>query len=214
MVTLETICAIKEGNQDAALYLYNSNIQYVKYLGKAFGVDPQYYDDFKQLAFIAVLDTAEVFNIQYSKGETFKSLWKHYILQYYLDFKLEQCYSIRVSRSTFTKIRKTIGLENSKLNYEPLTHEHIRHLSDIQLNVERYVINKIFWEEVERVLTVEEYEMIYMFYRMEYHLDYIGMKMGLDHNQAYCLKRRAINKLQKNRFIKLFAEEFYCVRGE
>lgn len=212
MVTLETICMIKEGNQNAAVTLLNNNMQYVKYLGKILGVDAQYYDDFKQLAFIAIIDTATAFNISFSEGETFKSLWKHYILQYYLDFKLKQCYSVQVSRSTYTKIQKTIGLENSKLTYESLTSEHVQHLCDLHFNVEKYVINKMFWEEVERVLSVEEYEMIYMFYRLEYHMDYISMKMGLSYAQAYNLKRRAIRKLQKSKFIKAFAEEFYYVR--
>lgn len=212
MIALDTICKIKEGNQEAAVELMSDNMDYVCYLSKMLGVDSQYYDDFKQIAFLAVLDTATAFNVAFSQHQTFKILWKHYVMQHYLDFKLEQFYSVRISRSTYTKLQKTIGIENSKLKYEYLTEGHTRNLSDIQFNVETYVLNKIFWEEVERVLSVEEYEMVYLFYRLEYHMDYICMKMGLRLGQARNLKNRAIRKLRRSSFIRAFANEFYGLR--
>ena len=206
MIDLFKVQSVKCGNLRYSADILLDNMDYVIYLRKCFGVDKQYYDDFEQLAYFALLETIRVYNFEYKN--TFKSLWRRYVLKQYLDFRLEQVFAIKVSRGTYTQIKKTIGIENSKLiACHPDT--PVEFGAGLHFDVDYIVSKKLLWDEVSQNLSRDDFFIVYNFYKNELSLFEISKYLHLSVNTVKQRKYKALKRLRHNVYLQMLGCDYF-----
>ena len=204
----------KQGDLEAALQIFNEHRDYIHFLERSvFYVPLQNYDDFEQLAFLAVIETVKVYKIAYSDRSTFKALWRKYILKEYFDFKLETQFSMRVSRSTYSKINASIGVYNSIL--QPINYElDIVKGSNLFLELEKKLLNETLWQIVEETLSYKDYLIILNHFKYEKTLNQIAKEFSVSSEAIRKRKNKSIEKLKVNKYMQLLAEDYYGLQRE
>lgn len=212
MVNLDYVREIKNGNLAPSMEIYNDNIDYVMYLAKIFGVDWQFINDFKQIAYLALLETANAYDFSFSHRQTFKRLWKSYVMKQYLDFRLDLFYSVKVSRSTYSNIKKTVGIENSMLTQ--VSSEHINYVIDKDLffEIEGYLLNQCFWDTIRRALNFTDFSILFSFYKKDKMLEDIATELKISLSSVKKRKAKALQKLSQSEHIKVIALDYYNFR--
>ncbi len=214
MINLDYVRSIKHGDLEASVALLNENWDFVFYMSKCFGVDTQYYGDFRQIAWFAVIETAENYDFAFSHKNTFKILWKKYTMKHYLDFKLEQFYTMKVARSTYTKIKSTIGIENSVLVPSSMQENLGLINNNLFFNMERSIMSGTLWSEVYTVLEGEELKIILDFYKKEKALGTIAKELSLSIDEVKYRKKKALKRLRANKYIRAIGHDYFYLNVE
>ena len=199
----------KRGDMDAAALLVQLNRGYLLYLAKqVFYVNPQNYDDFVQLAFFAVIQTSKAYKFDYSTKDTFKALWKKYILKEYFDFKMETYHALKVSRSTYSKINAEIGVDNSILKTCGVELETVKG-EDLYFDVEQNLLKEQLWLTVKEILSEKDFIIIYRNFKKEEQLKTIAKDFGVTSEAIRKRKVKALEKLKNNKYVQCIAREYY-----
>lgn len=212
MINIDYIQQIKNGDLSPSVTVYSENIDYVIYLAKLFGIDWQFINDFKQIAYLALLEAAKAYDFSFSTKQTFKKLWKSYVMKQYLDFRLDIFYSIKVSRSTYSNIKKTVGIENSvlaKLDSEVLNNVISK---DLFFDVEGYLLNQCLWDIVKSSLNHIDFNILFSFYKKDKLLEDIAKDLRLSLSSVKKRKAKALKKLAKNNHMRVIAFDYYNLR--
>lgn len=209
MINLEYVQSIKQGDLEASVALLNENWDFVFYMSKCFGVDVQYYGDFRQLAWLAIVETAENYDFSFAHKNTFKVLWKRYTMKHYLDFRLEQFYTMKVARSTYTKIKSTIGIENSILAPVGIQEDFGLVNNNLFFNIEKGIMSGTLWDEVYAVLDGEELKIVIDFYKKEKTLKVIAKELSLSVDEVKYRKKKALKQLRSNKYIQAIGHDYF-----
>lgn len=210
----QVIEQVKQGDLNAALQIYNENRGFIQHLGRnVFYVAEQNLNDFEQLAFLAILETAQAYKIGYAEVSTFKALWKKYILKEYFDFRLETQMTMRVSRSTYTKLKATTGINNSLL--QPVKYElDTVKGSNLFIEIEREMLNDTLWQLVRESLNYRDYQILYRYYKKEQNLKQIANDFNLTSEAIRKRKIRSLQKLKENKYLQILAADYYGLQRE
>ena len=210
----QVIEQVKQGDLNAALQIYNENRGFIQHLGRnVFYVAEQNLNDFEQLAFLAILETTKAYKIGYAEVSTFKALWKKYILKEYFDFRLETQMTMRVSRSTYTKLKATTGINNSLL--QPVKYElDTVKGSNLFIEIEREMLNDALWQLVRESLNHRDYQILYRYYKKEQNLKQIANDFNLTSEAIRKRKIRSLRKLKENKYLQILAADYYGLQRE
>lgn len=185
--------------------LYDNNYGFIINYIKQYYHTEDSIEDFKQLAFLALIDAVNAFKLD--SDYQFITIYKTWLNHYFYKYNLEMDYCCHVDAKTYKRLKSYSDRFESLENQQ---HEDEKASVDLY-DVEEKMLKDFLWDEVRITLTETNYFIIRSKYCLGKSLAQIGRELHIGRERVRQRELRALHKLSLNANIKAIALDFYNI---
>lgn len=202
---LKIIKKIQQNDLSTSYDLITRNRSFLYGLYKKLRISGYYYEEFEQIAFIALIKAAQ--NVDFEKLTYFNGYWKKYILHEFLQEKLRIQYQFSISIADYRKCKYS-GKDPIDVYYNNPFHEgliieeHFENFYDAELR-------RILWYEIQRALDETNAYILWELFYKQRSMVSLAHELNIGAERVRRRKVRSLEKLKNNSRIKELARDYY-----
>ena len=205
MSNLDLVLSIKNGNnvQACMTKLYQDNMMFINYMFHKLNVSFSDYDDFLQLAYLALVDT-----IKYSKFDryAFTTYYSRYIHHHYFEYFLQMGFPLRISKECYKDDKETIQ-NISSIEF----HQNLIEAYDVFDEKDSLYCKDLVWGTIRKNTDELNYYILVKRYVNELSYAKIATSLGMTKEAVRQREIRCLQKLRKNEFLHEIARDFFKI---
>lgn len=198
--------------------LYRKNLGFIVSCIKEYGLLVDYhardYEDYLQVSYLALVNAVRCFNFNF--GTKFITYFRYWMKRYIYNFRMESTCQFHVPER---KASAFIRDELPKLKIFPMEKCFETKYSAVKscgmeelYALECQLYKNQIWEEARRLLTPENYIMVYARFAEGVEFSVIAERAGITYDAARLRVHRSLAKLRKSPILKVFAQDLYGIR--
>ncbi len=198
--------------------LYRQNLGFIVNCIKEYGLLVDYhardYEDYLQVSYLALVSAVRRF--KFGLGIKFITYFRFWMKRYVYNFRMKSTCQFHVPEreaSTFARDElpkiKILPIDDCfKTEYSAVKSCGMEELDAIECQLYK---NQI-WEEARRLLTPENYAMVYARFVEGVEFSVIAERVGITYDAARLRVHRSLVKLKRSPILRVFAQDLYGIR--
>lgn len=198
--------------------LYRKNLGFIVSCIKEYGLLVDYhardYEDYLQVSYLALVNAVRRFN--FSFGTKFITYFRHWLKCYIYNFRMKSTCQFHVPEREASAFARD---ELPKIKMLPIDKCFEAKCSVVKsygmeelYAIECQLYKNQIWEEAHRLLTPENYAMVYARFAEGVEFSVIAERAGITYDAARLRIHRSLAKLRKSPILKIFAQDLYGIR--
>ena len=205
---IRIINLIQQNDLSMSYDLITRNRSFLYGLYKKLHISGYYYEEFEQIAYIALIKAAQ--NVDFQKLTYFNGYWKKYILHEYLQEKLRIQYQFTINVADYQRCKRE-GLDPIEIYYNSPFKEGLI-IEDRFEDVYQAEVRKILWYEIQQILDDKNAYIIWEIYYNQRTMVSLAKELEIGAERIRRRKGRSLDKLRANLKIQTIARDYYSMK--